>query len=243
MRYEFDDEGARFFEESLGYFFRDRNLLKEALTHASFANESGLSSFNERLEYLGDAVLELCVSEILYASFPEYDEGELTKARTSIVRESALAEWACSTNLPSLLRLGKGLERQAGRRNSSVLSDALEAVYGAIFLDGGYDAAFQTILRFVKSREGAVDGCTEKNAKSRLQEFFQSRGEKPPHYRLISQIGPDHKTSFEVEVLAGDETLATGRGASIKSAEFRAAESALRKIKATSLLQGKDLKE
>ncbi len=242
MRCGFDKEGASFFEEKLGYFFRDRKLLKEALTHASFANESGLSSFNERMEYLGDAVLELCVSEILYASFPECDEGELTKARAAIVCESSLAEWARWIDLPSHLRLGKGLERQNGRQNSSVLSDALEAVFGAIFLDGGYEAASRTISRLVESMEERRTDRAEKDAKSRLQELFQCRGEKPPRYRLIAQSGPDHRISFVVEVHTENETLATGHGNSIKSAEFRAAESALSKMKDSRGLQGKDSK-
>lgn len=220
-------EKTSFFEEKLGYAFRNPEIFAEALTHASYANEFGLRMFNERLEYLGDAVLELCVSEILFAAHPDYTEGELTKARSLAVCERTLASWARRTCLPHLLLLGKGLERQGGRKNSSILADAAEAVFGAVFLDGGYEEARAVIGRFLEFVRPGPD-CESRDPKSRLQELLQSRGEKPPHYRLVLRSGPDHATLFEVELASSCGcVLASGRGSSIKAAEFDAAEIAL----------------
>lgn len=220
-------EDASFFEEKLGYAFHNPEIFREALTHASYANELGLPLFNERLEYLGDAVLELCVSEMLFAAHPDYTEGELTKARSLIVCERTLASWASRVRLYELLLLGKGLERQGGRKNPSILADAVEAVFGAVFLDGGYEAVRAVIARFADSlRPGS--GGEIRDPKSRLQELLQSRGEKPPQYRLVSRSGPDHATLFEVELASSEgNVLASGVGSSIKAAEFVAAETAL----------------
>lgn len=216
-----------FFDERLGYAFRNPEIFREALTHASYANELGLPVFNERLEYLGDAVLELCVSEMLFISHPNYAEGELTKARALLVCESTLAAWASETRLPELLLLGKGLERQGGRKNPSILADAAEAVFGAVFLDGGYDAARTVVGRFLAAVR--PDSSNQnRDPKSRLQELLQSRGEKPPSYRLALRSGPDHATLFEVELSSScGRVLASGRGSSIKAAEFDAARAAL----------------
>ena len=230
MGHSQSDNEFVFFEESLGYSFQDKNLLEEALTHASFANESGLTFFNERLEYLGDAVLELCVSAILYAEYGDYTEGELTRARASVVCESSLAKWVSRTELPGLLRISKGLERQNGRENPSILADAAEAVFGAVFLDGGYDAAFSVVRAFMQ-KTGSVLDNGERDAKSRLQELLQASGDKPPSYRIIGRSGPDHKTSFKIEVAASNgAVLANGEGRSIKAAEFDAAERALLRL-------------
>ncbi len=220
-------EDTSFFEEKLGYAFHNPGIFREALTHASYANELGLPLFNERLEYLGDAVLELCVSEMLFVAHPDYTEGELTKARSLFVCERTLASWASRARLYELLLLGKGLERQGGRKNPSILADAVEAVFGAVFLDGGYEAARAVVARFVDSlRPGS--GGEVRDPKSRLQELLQARGEKPPQYRLISRSGPDHATFFKVELISSSgNVLASGTGSSIKAAEFEAAETAL----------------
>jgi ribonuclease-3 len=222
------DLGARrAFEERLGYSFSSKLLLEEALTHASYANESGTPSCNERLEYLGDAVLELCVSEMLYFDYPGYSEGELTKARASVVSESPLASWALMAGIPPLLRLSRGLERQGGRDNPSILADAMEATLGAAFIDGGYEAARGIVRRFVTST-GVTTEDEGRDYKSQLQEMVQARWIHPPVYRLVSRSGPDHAASFEVEVsLPGGRVLATGEGPSIKAAGFAAAESAI----------------
>ena len=221
------------FEKKLGYVFGDPNLLEEALTHASYANESGLSRSNERLEFLGDAVLELCVSELLYRKHDAHNEGRLTKERSEIVRTTALAAWARQISLPPLLKLGRGLDVQRGRENPSILADAMEAVLGAAFLDGGYEATAAVIGRVIEN--GVCGGkCRQeekKDAKSRLQELMQSSGGKPPIYRLKRRTGPDHAATFEVEVVAGDgSVLSAATGNSIKTAEFVAAERAIERL-------------
>jgi ribonuclease-3 len=221
------------FGERLGYRFLRPDILKEALTHASYANESGTESCNERLEYLGDAVLELCISEELFLTHPDYDEGELTKSRARMVCATSLASWASEVRVSPLLRLSKGLEIQGGRSNHSILADAMEAVLGAIFLDGGYRAAAAVVKRFfsISSFESQVDD-REKDVKTRLQEAFQAMGLPPPSYRLFSRSGPEHASTFEVEaVLADGRVFATGKGCSKKSAEFAAAEVGLRRLK------------
>ncbi|MDR1915528.1 MAG: ribonuclease III [Synergistaceae bacterium] len=226
------------FELELGYVFKCRELFEEALTHASYANENGIPRCNERLEFLGDAVLELCVSEMLFSSCPDSDEGVLTTARSLIVREAALASWASLTSLPGLLKLSRGLELQGGRSNPSILADAMEAIFGAVFIDGGYEAARATVARFtggdeINAANGAGrDSIKKKDAKSLLQEVLQALGDKPPIYRLIGRTGPDHAASFEVEAARADgSVLSVGRGNSIKNAEFDAASSALRHLR------------
>ncbi|MDR3321524.1 MAG: ribonuclease III [Synergistaceae bacterium] len=214
-------------EENLGYSFTRRSLLEEALTHASYANESGAPFCNERLEYLGDAVLELCVSEMLYAGYPDYSEGDLTRARASVVSETPLASWARRARIHCVIRLSKGLERQGGRKNPSILADAMEATLGAVFLDGGYGAARSVVQRFVESVGVTIDDDS-RDFKSRLQEMVQARWVHPPVYRLTNRSGPDHAASFEVEVsLPNGRVIATGEGPSIKAAGFAAAESAI----------------
>ena len=224
MGYEHD------LERELGYAFRDRGIFEEALTHASYANENGCVC-NERLEFLGDAVLELCVSEILYSSRGDLDEGGLSKARSQLVRKTTLASWARAIRLSEMLRLGRGLECQGGRGNQSIMADAMEAVLGAVFLDGGYEASINVVTGLLYRIEQTVasDGgeADIKDAKSALQEMLQAEGDKPPAYRLTRRTGPDHAAIYEVEASSSDgRVLATGRGSSIKTAEFAAAKQA-----------------
>ncbi|MDR1943515.1 MAG: ribonuclease III [Synergistaceae bacterium] len=227
-------EGSCVLEEKLGYSFHSLSFLEEAMTHASYANESGAGFCNERLEYLGDAVLELCASEILFTDHPDYSEGELTKARASVVSESPLAAWAAETGIRELIRLSKGLERQGGRKNPSILADAMEATLGAVFLDGGYGAARKLVRRFI-SGMGVVLDDDARDYKSQLQEMVQAKWGHPPVYRLTSRSGPDHAASFEVEVSLPDgRVLAVGEGSSIKAAGFAAAETAITRLKAKS---------
>jgi ribonuclease-3 len=217
----------RDFEEKLGYSFKCPKLLEEALTHASYANETGIQPCNERLEYLGDAVLELCVSETLYTDYPDYSEGELTKARASVVSESPLAAWARGIGVPDLLRLGRGLDRQCGRENPSILADAMEATLGAMFIDGGYETVRSVVRRFVAGSTVTAND-DYRDFKSQLQEMVQAKWDSPPVYRLVGRSGPDHAASFEVEVSLPDgRILAVGAGSSIKAAGFAAAESAI----------------
>lgn len=237
MKRRGDSEGEKVsLERRLGYIFLGKNLLEEALTHTSFANEYNLPYHNERLEYLGDAVLELCVSEILFTSNPDFSEGRLTKERSFIVREATLARWAESLGIQDAIRLGKGMEMQGGRKNHSILADAMEAVIGAAFVDGDYSAARQIVNRLIKNDtqspiERHVEPNDEKDAKSRLQEALQALGGKPPSYTLKRRTGPDHASIFEVEAKLADGTIiSTGRGNSIKSAEFAAAEAALEEL-------------
>jgi ribonuclease-3 len=220
-------------ERELGYVFRDNKFLEEALNHASYANENG-HVCNERLEFLGDAVLELCVSEILYSSRGDLDEGGLSRARSQLVRKTALASWACAIRLPEMLRLGRGLECQGGRENQSIMADAMEAVLGAVFLDGGYEASLDVVTgllyrvgQIVSPDRGNLGEAGIKDAKSALQEMLQAEGDKPPVYRLTKRTGPDHATAYEVEALSPEgHVLAKGRGGSIKTAEFAAARQA-----------------
>jgi ribonuclease-3 len=220
------------FERALGYIFRDRELFEEALTHASYANENGRARCNERLEFLGDAVLELCVSERLYIEYSDLDEGGLSKARSHVVRETSLAAWAKATKLHELMKLGRGLEGQGGRNNPSILADAMEAVLGAVFLDGGYEAS-RGVVANLSERDHVVPLAEQdRDAKSLLQELLQARGDKPPVYRLTRRTGPDHAAIFEVEATIADGSLlSTGRGNSIKTAEFAAARAALRLLR------------
>jgi ribonuclease-3 len=220
----------QYLERELGYAFRDRELFEEALTHASYANENGRGC-NERLEFLGDAVLELCVSEILYSSRDDLDEGGLSKTRSQLVRKTTLASLARAIRLPETLRLGRGLECQGGRGNQSIMADAMEAVLGAVFLDGGYEAAMNVVTGLLYRMEQTVSpGGSEaevKDAKSALQEMLQAEGDKPPVYRLAKRTGPDHAATYEVEATSSDgRVLAVGRGGSIKTAEFAAAKQA-----------------
>ncbi|GHV27376.1 ribonuclease 3 [Synergistales bacterium] len=224
---------TRKFEENLGYFFQDTELLEEAFTHSSYANEQGLKRSNERLEYLGDAVLELCVSEILYRAFPDYTEGQLTRARASIVSEAPLAKWGASINAGVFLRLGKGTETQGGRDSQSIIADAIEAVLGAIFLDGGYKAAAEVIRRLVDFSKTDMGRENEKrDYKTRLQEVAQARWGSVPSYRVAKRAGPDHAASFVVELTLPDGSKIWGKGSSIKLASFEAAKEALKAIDA-----------
>ena len=220
-------------ERKLGYVFRDRALFEEALTHSSFANENAPARGNERLEFLGDAVLGLCVSVVFFSSYPELDEGGLSKIRARVVMETTLAAWARAMCLHKILKLGRGLEAQGGRDNPSILADAMEAILGAVFIDGGYEASLAAVTKLMEFRGGARPEKTDdnKDAKSVLQEKLQARGGKPPIYHLTKRTGPSHASIFEVEASLADGTvLSAGRGNSIKNAEFAAARAALEKL-------------
>jgi ribonuclease-3 len=213
-------------QKKLGYQFADAELLNEALTHSSYANESGSPRFNERLEFLGDAVLELVTSEKLYAEHVELDEGRLTRLRSKLVCGESLSDWAKFAKLPQLIRLGKSLLKSGA--TDSMSADAAEAVFGAVFLDGGYENAKETILRFLDRQERKVS-ADEVDPKTELQEYFQSHGRGVPYYKTIERKGPDHALKFKVQLTLGDEVLSESWGNSIKEAEFKAAKKALGK--------------
>ena len=218
----------------LGVEFKDRRLLEQALVHRSYANEQGWpSSFSyERLEYLGDAVLDLVVSDELYRRRPDLTEGELTKGRSVLVRGETLAQVASRCRLGDSMKLGKGEEATGGRKRESNLAAVFEAVVAAVYLDRGYAGAQQFILKtMAREFEGFQGGGIHReNAKSSLQEFVQRLGKPAPRYRLLSCEGPDHEPVFTVEVVVEEEVLGVGRGRSKAGAERTAAEDALTRL-------------
>lgn len=212
-------------EGRLGHRFRDPRLLEQALTHRSFGTPN-----NERLEFLGDGVLGCVIAEELYARFPGLAEGELSRLRASLVREAALAGVAREAGLASFLRLGEGEVSSGGADRSSILADALEAAFGAVFLDGGYEAARTSVRAVFGGRLADIDPeQPAKDAKTRLQELLQARRKRLPVYRVVATAGAAHKQVFEVECVAEDLDLrATGTGSSRRSAEQLAAAAVLR---------------
>ena len=216
-------------EEKLGYHFHDRRLLEQALCHSSYANERHMDRLlnNERLEFFGDAVLELATSEYLYLNYPEMPEGEATRTRSSIVCEQTLALCARDLGLGTWLRLGKGEELTGGRERDSITSDAMEALLGAIYLDGGFANAKEFVHHFI------LNDIEHKklffDSKTILQEQIQSETEEPLRYELIKEEGPDHNKRFTVTVSLGNDILGTGSGRTKKAAEQEAAYRAILK--------------
>ncbi len=221
-------------EKILGLRFRDRNLLQQALAHRSFLNEQDGSSLDsyERMEFLGDAVLELVVSNELYQRLPDLNEGELTKARAALVCGESLSQLAQTLSLGEFLFLGKGEEASGGRQRESLLAAAFEAVVAAIYLDQGYDQARQFILSTLAEQleEFCRQGTPPENPKSRLQEHFQALGRPSPRYRLVSAEGPDHSPVFTIEAVVEDQVVGTGQGGKKAEAERSAALDALERV-------------
>ena len=205
-----------------------------ALTHRSFCNENGLdaSQSYERLEFLGDAVLELIISDHLYRQFPDADEGQLTKGRTSLVRGEVLARVARRLGLGDRLLVGRGVEASGGRDQDSVLAAVLEAIVAAIYLDQGMEPAREFIAKHMSPElvEIVQGGPPPENPKSRLQEFLQGQGQSTPQYRHIHREGPDHNPVFTVEAIVDDEVIGTGRGGKKSEAERAAAAAALQSL-------------
>ena len=213
----------------MGYTFRDPALLDLALTHRSALGET-LDHYhsNERLEFLGDSVLGMVVTEALYRRYPHRSEGRLTRAKSVLVSREALARQARKLDLGPYLHLGPGEERSGGRSRHSILSNAMEAVLGAIYLDGGLPAAEQFVYRhLLEEMEKAAADRFHRNYKSWLLEYAQSRGQKGPEYRVIDERGPDHKKFFRVEVRLEGQPLGVGEGRSKKLAEQEAASKAV----------------
>jgi ribonuclease-3 len=221
-------------QEKLGYTFRDPALLKLALIHPSVAHELGAPlETNQRLEFLGDAVLQLVLTRELYEKFPAFDEGPLTKARAKLVNRRALAEQGRDLNLGKNLIVSRGEDLQGGRERPSALADAYEALLGALFLDGGFDAAREVILRCFRNAFGALTVIPiMENPKGELQELLQSASSHAPQYNVVSATGPDHDRVFECTVHHDGVELARGRGKSKKDAESQAALAALEKLRA-----------
>ena len=216
-------------ETKIGYQFSNPALLNEALTHPSLAYESKRrTSDNQRLEYLGDAVIQLILTDELYNHFPGFGEGPLTKLRSRLVSRTALCRYAKAIDLGSHLFLGKGEDATGGRTRPSNLADAFEALLGAIYLDSGFDAARKVLLdNFAEFIQRITDEPVDNNPKGQLQEKLQSISSASPMYRIVSQEGPDHKKSFVSEVFWEGKTLGTGSGSSKKEAEIAAAVQAL----------------
>jgi ribonuclease III len=227
------------FEERLGYKFSTKELLERALTHSSatpelrVAGEEATSALlprdNERLEFLGDAVLELLTSEYLLESFPEWREGQLSKSRARIVNAGSLEAAARRLHLGEHLRLGRGEEKTGGREKQTLLADAFEAVVAAVYLDGGLGAAREVLRRglFEHALEERGERISESDRKSALQELLQGQGRAPAEYRVAGESGPDHQKVFQIEVWIDGECMATGVGSTKKEAEQRAARTAL----------------
>ena len=217
-------------EEKLGYTFRDRSLLENALTHSSCANESrGKLHSNERLEFLGDSVLGMVVADHLYRNHPDLPEGDLTRIRAALVCEDSLVQAARLLGLGDYLRLGRGEDTGGGRRRPSIQADAVEAVLAAVYLDGGLGSARKLIQRLILSRELEELGGT-RDYKTALQELVQRESGQVLQYRLTGEEGPDHDKRFFVEVDLNGSRVGAGSGHSKKEAEQMAAHAAIRAL-------------
>lgn len=220
-------------EAKLGYAFRDRSLLANALLHRSHIHVTGQEreSSNERLEFLGDAVLGLVANEDLYHRFPDRSEGDLTKMKSLLVCGARLSEVAIECDLGVHIRMSRSEAATGGRQRSSILADTTEALIGAVYLDGGLGAARAVIKRVVlKGSESVLARRSLRNYKSRLQELIQSRYKSPPRYKVVKVDGPDHDRIFQVTVSFGGDVLGLGEGRNKKTAEQQAARVALEKL-------------
>ncbi len=216
-------------ENSIGYKFNNIKLLKNALTHSSYANElKGKANSNERLEFLGDSVLSIIVSDYIYKNFSNMPEGELTRLRSSLVCEKALCSFSRELKLGDYLLLGKGEDKGGGRERDSILADAFEAVLAAIYLDGGIEPARKHVMNFVlrELQNHSVED-TNKDFKTELQEIIQKNPEESVNYVLVDESGPDHDKLFTVEVYLNSNPIGKGTGKSKKQAEQMAAKEAL----------------
>lgn len=221
------------FENEINYIFKNKSLLKQALTHSSYAHEEKMNYLknNERLEFLGDAVLELTISHYLYENFPDMSEGDLTKFRANIVCEASLAKGATILNIGKYVLLSKGEEQTGGRTRASILSDVFEAVIGAIYLDSGINEAKNFIMSVLERYiEDARNNFHINDFKTHLQEFIQKTSKGNLKYNIIKEEGPDHNKIFTANVTHGNKILGSGKGKSKKEAEQKAAGVALQSI-------------
>ena len=216
-------------EKRIGYVFYDSEIKKQALTHKSFANEQGCDFHNERLEFLGDSVFDLCVSSLLMQEYPEADEGDLSKMRASLVNTTALADLALSLSLDKELKLGVSEKKDKGQLKPRLLACVLEALVGAVYVDGGYKPCKKLVRNLVweKIKEGPVNT----DYKSMLQEFTQKKFQKIPMYNTMAVKGPQHQKTFMMQVELDQKILGRGEGNSKKEAAQIAAKNALRKLK------------
>ena len=223
-------ESIRAFEEKIGYEFKDKTYIQTALTHSSFANEHKVFNYNERLEFLGDSVLGLVVSDYLFRARNDLPEGKLTRLRANVVCEESLSAVARKINLGDHLFLGKGEKASGGSNRDSILADATEAVIAAIYLDGGFDQAKDFILSNLRDTIAKnIDGNIFRDYKTILQEIIQGNNGKIS-YKLVGESGPDHNKEFEMQVKCGQDTIGIGKGKNKKEAEKEAARDALVKM-------------
>ena len=214
-------------EENIGYNFNNKELLLEALTHTSYANENNITS-NEKLEFLGDSILEFVSSEYMYENFPKLNEGELTKARATVVCEDSLYNVAKRLEIPDFIRVGHSERASGGNEKEAILADSIEAIIAALYFDGGLEVAKKFIIEYLKDEmQEATSRVGEKDYKTVLQEKLQVNGNVDIEYNIIEETGPDHDKLFVAEVKLNGERLATGSGKSKKLAEFEAARKAL----------------
>ena len=227
------DKSIEEVEKILGYTFKDKTILMTGLTHSSYANDYLGSSTrgNERLEFLGDAILDMVIGADLYYRFPEKQEGFMSKLRAEIVCEEALGKVAEETHLNEYMLLGKGEEVKGGRKRYSITSDLVEALIAAVYVDGGILPAIDTVNKLMASTiERASKDRFPADYKTRLQEYFQKNGKIMPEYRIVGEEGPDHDKTFTAAVFLSGKELARGVGRSKKEAELRAAQEALKDI-------------
>ncbi|MCR4763701.1 MAG: ribonuclease III [Lachnospiraceae bacterium] len=217
-------------QQRIGYVFQDESLLLRAFTHSSYANEQKVSGMQdyERLEFLGDAVLEIAASDYLYHRFPDLKEGALTKRRASMVCETALSHCARELEIGDCLLLGRGEEAAGGRDREALIADVMEAVTGAIYLDGGFDPAQSFVLHHILEKQDKLQLFYD--SKTILQEIVQGRKLGQLSYRITGEKGPEHRRIFTCEVFVGDDLMGEGEGTSKKSAEQHAAYQALLKL-------------
>ena len=219
--------GLEVLEENIGYKFRNINLLKNALTHTSYAYEHGVDS-NEKLEFLGDSILEFISSEYIYNKYRNLKEGELTKVRATVVCEKSLYKVAVSLGFGNFLYLGNSEKISGGNKRPAILADSVEAVIAAMYIDGDLESAQKFIIENLKDEiEIATKHVGEKDYKTVLQEELQKNGEVKIEYKIIKETGPDHDKSFEAQVSLNGKVLATGEGKSKKEAEMQAAHKAI----------------
>ena len=218
-------------QELLGYTFKDEKILRTALTHRSCLNEPGVTESYERLEFLGDAVLEMIISAYLFNKYPDKMEGYLTAARSAAVRTESLSKISKDHGVDTFIIMSKGEESTGGRNNPSILEDVIESLIGAIYCDGGLDAANLFFTNFIlPNAENIISEDKLKDAKSILQEKVQSKGLTSPLYKTTKESGPDHNKTFEVAVLVDEKEIITGSGKSKQEAEQNAAKKALELI-------------
>lgn len=215
-------------QEALGYHFKDPAVLVRSLTHVSYERQKS-EGHNEVLEFLGDAVLDLAVSDLLMRRNPDKPEGVLSKMRAALVNSTVLAEKATSLNLGSLLRIGKGEELSGGRSKPSILAGAFEAMLGAVYHDGGYEPAHRVVERYFGA-DVTAKRLGQHDYKTRLQEISQMLFRVPPVYRIVSETGPDHEKFFVTEITVGGKVLGKGEGRSKKQSEQEAAKRALHEL-------------